>query len=174
MRYLYLFITLSIIVNLTMITPSAAFNVCRCEEEQPLEVQKKRAYSIFAGRVKHIRRDLTPHRNIIRFDVYASWKRIRNEEITVYSSARDMVSLYYDGISCGYNFKKGQDYLVFTWRAKNRHGPANVNRCTGTNILALATEDWQALGEPLYSFAPLPLLFPPRADLVTKIKIDSQ
>ena len=68
----------------------------------------------------------------VEFSVSKVWKGPRREALTVETERM--------GVSCGYEFKKGRRYIVYTW------GGNRTGLCTRTAPVWLAVRDFAALG----------------------------
>ena len=68
----------------------------------------------------------------VEFDVIRVWKGPLRETLTVETERM--------GISCGYEFKEGRRYIVYTW------GGNRTGLCTRTAPVWLAARDFAALG----------------------------
>ena len=68
----------------------------------------------------------------VEFDVIRVWKGPLRETLTVETER--------SGISCGYEFKEGRKYIVYTW------GGNRTGLCTRTGPAWLAVRDFVALG----------------------------
>ena len=68
----------------------------------------------------------------VEFDVIRVWKGPLRETLTVETERM--------GISCGYEFREGRRYIVYTW------GGSRTGLCTRTAPVWLAARDFAALG----------------------------
>ena len=68
----------------------------------------------------------------VEFSVSQVWKGPRREAMTVETERM--------GVSCGYEFKEGRRYIVYTW------GGSRTGLCTRTAPVWLAVRDFAALG----------------------------
>lgn len=130
----------------------SAFDYCECNPDDNFEKRAQRAFGIFTGKVKDITTDFNRDRVEVTFDVKTSWRGVKHEEVKVYSERRGPYALIQKGITCGYDFHEGEEYLVFSYRDKNRRGPAFVGRCGGTKPLAEVESELRQLGEPVVNF----------------------
>lgn len=71
------------------------------------------------------------------FDVDRAWKGVNSSQMTIYS---------YDGseASCGFEFEKGQSYLVYSYQDKDN--TLQTNLCSGNILVSKATGDIEQLG----------------------------
>ena len=130
-----------------------AFDVCSCPDAKPtVEESLKRSISVFTGTVKEIKRNYNPDYIKYVFEVTDSWKGVNNKEISIKSDAVDAVSLIRQGVTCGYDFKKNQSYLVYSNRRKNMKGPAYASQCSRTKPIIEARQDLEELGNPVKSY----------------------
>ena len=72
----------------------------------------------------------------VTFDVSKVWKG-PNYKTLVVTTARD-------GTSCGYSFKQGEEYIVYTYGEGDK---LSTGICSRTKLLANAQEDLVGLGE---------------------------
>jgi len=149
MKYAFL-----IIIALFMLpSDSQAFEWCRCKNPpETVEEKQRRAFGIFVGKVDRIVREINPDRQRVEFDVLHSWKGVRNDEVSVYNSGKDFVALVREGITCGYRFKQGETYLVYSYQHKKTQGPTYTSKCGGTKLYGEAIKEVKQLGAPIHSF----------------------
>jgi hypothetical protein len=71
------------------------------------------------------------------FDVDTAWKGVNDNRMTIYS---------YDGseASCGFQFDKGQSYLVYSY--KDKDNSMQTNLCSGNVLSSQAGEELKQLG----------------------------
>lgn len=114
-------------------------HACTCAPSgSPVEALE-RADAVFAGKVTSIKfKGTSPYRLStaepveVEFKVRRVWKGPLRETFTVETEN--------SGISCGYQFKEGRNYIVYTW-GSNRTG-----LCTRTAPAWMAFADFVALG----------------------------
>ncbi|MDI6802948.1 MAG: T9SS type A sorting domain-containing protein [Bacteroidota bacterium] len=74
----------------------------------------------------------------VKFSVTSSWKGITTDIVDVYTAIH--------GISCGYPFSIGEEYLVYTIYRNDRH---YTSTCSRTSHIDDADDDILALGSPV-------------------------
>lgn len=151
-----------ILLLLLLPFPAHALKVCKCGPARTADERRARAFAVFTGTVREIKRQFDPDRHKVTFVIHQSWKGVTNDTASVYTSGTDEYALIKEGITCGLGFEEGQSYLVYSYRDKNRHGPAHVSRCGGTKPLGAAADELQELGPPMLSF-PASKAIPPKA-----------
>jgi|GEM_PF-2556305 len=136
--------TLIIILTVTsivfMIHDYGSAFACSCVT-RTLTEEFNGSSAVFAGEVVDIANtssghDPSGHGYKVTFEVDRSWKGISGERASVYTGM--------GGGDCGYSFKIGEKYLVYTYN------PAEIQAtgiCNRTQILAEADEDLAALGD---------------------------
>lgn len=114
-------------------------HACTCAPSGSPAEALERADAVFAGEVTSIKfKGTSPYRLSsadpveVEFKVSRVWKGPLRETFTVETEN--------SGISCGYQFKKGRNYIVYTW-GSNRTG-----LCTRTAPAWMAFVDFVALG----------------------------
>lgn len=143
------FITLVISTNIPVVY------ACSCVPQRPAILSYFHYDVIFSGRVIVI---LGPESigNIIStasptkvsFEVYKSYKGVKEKNITVNTA--------FSGVSCGYEFRMGEEYLVYG--TKDNIGNIHVNNCGRTNLLSYAQKD-VFIFSTLFFLGPLSPLF---------------
>ena len=123
------------LVNLSLV------NACSCISPAPPKESLEKSTTVFAGKVVDI--DVPSGIVIssadpmkVTFDVSKVWKG-PNYKTLVVTTARD-------GASCGYSFKQGEEYIVYTYGEGDK---LSTGICSRTNLLATAQEDLVGLGE---------------------------
>jgi hypothetical protein len=111
--------------------------------------------AVFSGRVTDVVPP-EPRGNIassadpvsVHFEIYKSYKGVSGKNITVTTAPFEAI--------CGYNFEKGNEYLVYA--DKNNSDYLSVNLCSNTSLLSESKSD-VALFNTIFFFGPLtPLL----------------
>jgi len=97
--------------------------------------------AVFSGKVTDIDipskfRPSTADPKKVEFDVEKSWKGVDKKTVIV-ETARA-------GPSCGFDFKKGESYLVYAYYTHNKW---HTNICSRTRLISDADEDLKELGE---------------------------
>ncbi|MFC5405845.1 hypothetical protein [Cohnella soli] len=131
-------ILLSIVVGLISFPEKKAY-ACSCAGSSVKE-KLERSGAIFVGTVvKRGGTKKSQHGKLRQytFAVQQAWKGVSGPRISIYS---------YDGSSssCGFEFDKGQSYLVYSYEDKDR--TLQTNLCSGNVPLAQADQDIQQLG----------------------------
>lgn len=125
---------LSTILLFWVATASTAW-ACSCVEG-PLESAVSEAGAIFSGEVFEILdvpgSDSFIRQRAITLRIEDSWKGLEADATTVTLLTSSQ------GSTCGYDFRKGQRYLVYAFRWK---GSWSTNLCTRTMPIADAEED---------------------------------
>ena len=98
------------------------------------------AAAVFSGKVIQIKKH-KPAEDIfggveVVFRVNRAWKGIDKSTARVFTSSQSA--------ACGYNFSKGETYMVYA--AGNSHGRLSTSICSRTKRLKDAREDLDALG----------------------------
>lgn len=135
-----------IIITLFLINLSFA-NACSCALPAPPKESLEHSTAVFAGKVVDI--DVPSGRVVgplievssadpvkVTFDVSKVWKGPKYKTLSL-TTARD-------GVSCGYSFKKGEEYVVYAYGEAEK---LSAGICSRTKVLANAQEDLQELGE---------------------------
>lgn len=132
--------------------PSAhAFDYCRCKYEWTPAESWERSGRVFAGKVVEVK-DYGTKKLRVYFDVSKSWRGPAEQSIRLFTDRADTYGMLKYGISCGYPFERGKEYLVYAFYEK--HSPLTADKCTRTRPLSEAGEDLIALGEPDVTFTP--------------------
>jgi hypothetical protein len=139
---------LTLLILLSISLPSYAINVCRCNPEATkFESKYKRAYAIFTGEVVNIQRQINPDRQKITFKVMESWRGAKHPNISVYSQGIDAAATLREGLTCGFPFRNGEKYLIYSFRNKNVNGPSWTTKCGGVIPLAQAKKELDLLSD---------------------------
>ena len=145
----FIILTLSI----SMSIPRAY--ACSCVSPLPAVLSYFNYDAVFSGRVV----DIVPPEsrgNIVssgdpvsvNFEVYKSYKGVDSKNVTVTTAL--------SGVSCGYEFEKDKEYLVYAH--KNNNGNLSVSLCSNTSLLSESQSD-VVLFNTIFFFGPLsPLL----------------
>ncbi len=141
-----------IILILFYVQPSFAVSICNCSDDEGLAENYDRAYLVFTATVSKIINEYEYNRQRILFNVHKSWKRANNKKISAYNATTDFFSEIRAGVTCGYNFKKKESYLVFAYREKPMSGALYVSKCGGIKLLKDAKKEIKTLGQPIHIF----------------------
>lgn len=150
----------TLLAFLFFITPTISFGFERCECGRPEEFDRMvvRSFAIFTGRVARVVRELDPDRQRVEFTVYQSWKGVRYPAVTVYTAGTDLVALAREGLTCGYRFRVGEEYLIFSFRDGDNRGPSHVSRCGGIYPIDQAGPVLNYLGDPQQAFTSMDVI----------------
>lgn len=114
-------------------------HACLCAPSGSPTEALAEADAVFAGEVVAIRALGHPPYRLssadpveVEFRVSRVWKGPRRERLTVETE--------FSGASCGYEFKKGRKYIVYTWQG------TRTGLCTRTAPAWMAFADFAALG----------------------------
>jgi hypothetical protein len=99
---------------------------------------EKGATSVFAGKVTKVEntKEITHGPVRVTIEVSRIWKGARAPVRTVWTSETSA--------SCGFPFRTGQEYLIFT---EGKAGTEGVGLCGATRLLSGAGADLKVLGE---------------------------
>lgn len=134
-------LSLFIIVGLCNIN-TAIVSACSCASPFPSPQESlKKSTVVFAGKVTGM--DIpngivisTADPVLVTFDVSEIWKGPDYKTLVV-TTARD-------GVSCGYSFEQGEEYIVYAYGEEDK---LSTNICSRTELIANAKEDLQGLGK---------------------------
>jgi len=134
-----IFLFILIITNFFLLN-TILVDACSCLPPSSPKVSLEEANAVFAGKVIDID---TPNGISIGgadpvrviFEVSEIWKGSDFKTVTI-TTARDSTS-------CGYPFRKGEEYIVYAY---SEGGELSTNLCSRTNLLANAKEDLEELG----------------------------
>lgn len=122
--------------SLAIVGSPKAF-ACSCVTPSPSKAFEQSA-AVFAGTVASIQQD--NYGKIVHFNAERAWKGISDNTVTVTTAGM--------GVSCGYDFEQGKEYLVYAYDT-----PLKVNLCGRTQPVADAYVDLAALGQ---GYIPMP------------------
>ena len=140
---------LCLIVTTWLICIPTVVAACSCAlpplgktENQLIKLERKKSQAIFSGEVTEIIIPKLPSGEeswtaTIKFKVLQSWKGIKTETVTVYTTNVCCI--------CGYKFEIGEHYLVYA--NGTAKGELSTDTCTRTKKLLTATEDLRVLGK---------------------------
>lgn len=131
-----------IIISLFLIN-TALVHACSCALNDPPKEALEKSTAVFAGKVIDIE---TPGGTMVSsfdpvkvtFDVSTLWKGPDDKTLVV-TTARSVAS-------CGYGFRKDQEYMVY---ARGEEDALRTGICSRTTSLANAQVDLERLGEGL-------------------------
>ena len=124
---------------LTLLTGAQPAHACSCAPSGSPAEALERADAVFAGEVTSVKfSGASPYRLsssalvTVEFRVTRVWKGPRWPTLTVETERSE--------ISCGFEFKEGQNYIVYTWEGRR------TGLCTRTAPAWMAFADFVALG----------------------------
>ncbi len=124
---------------LALLAGAEPVHACSCAPSGSPAEALERADSVFAGEVTSVKFSGTsPYRLsssalvTVEFRVTRVWKGPRWPTLTVETERSE--------ISCGFEFKEGQNYIVYTWEGRR------TGLCTRTAPAWMAFADFAALG----------------------------
>jgi hypothetical protein len=133
-----------IALGLVVLLPDCA-SACSCGGDAPFQVLAKGAdaSAVFSGEVMNIEEGSStrlygmsvPSRRVT-LQVSEVWKGPQTETLEVTTPR--------DGATCGYNFKEGQEYLVYAY---GKEEALKVDLCSQTRPLSRADEHLRVLGD---------------------------
>lgn len=127
---------------MTISIPSNAY-ACSCVEPVSVQDELSRSESVFSGRVLEVKEERTNRylSNAVLFEIGQIWKGRSESQIMIHTGSGDG--------DCGFDFKKGEEYLVYANPSSmygNKEQLVTII-CDRTNELAQAEEDLAILGE---------------------------
>ena len=131
------------LIGLASFTQISEARACSCMKLTPAEGLSS-SYAVFTGEVT----DIEPN-TATKFggvEITLGVKKVWKGEIGAQVEVRTAGS----SAACGYNFAKGETYLVYADR--DEADPMRVSLCSRTALLANAQEDLDFLGKPSQEF----------------------
>ncbi|MFC0186895.1 hypothetical protein ACFFJY_01285 [Fictibacillus aquaticus] len=127
---------------------------CSCAQNPDPKKALGNATAVFSGVVTDIKRTggLWESSVAVKIVTINVWKGQKNNSFIIYTAEQSA--------SCGYEFKKGEEYIVYAYE---NDGKLSTNYCSRTALLKDAKEDLQALGEG----------FPPNNDNSARMPLSS-
>lgn len=124
------------ITFITLSTPTAY--ACSCSPPGPSVLSYFDYDAVFSGRVVNIVNP-EPRGNIvssadpvnINFEVYKSYKGVDGKSVAITTAL--------SGASCGYDFEKDKEYLVYAYKDNNDN--LSVSLCSNTSLLSESQKD---------------------------------
>ena len=110
-------------------------DACSCVAPPPPAEARAQAASVFEGRVVSMLSDEDRVLQVV-FEVVRTWKGANAERLEVSTAANEA--------ACGYTFREGESYLVYT---DERDGTEWTGLCSRTRPMTEAEEDVVAFGE---------------------------
>jgi hypothetical protein len=134
---------LSFVLTLICIVmiPSTSF-ACKCVEPLSVEAVLDQSKAVFVGKVMDIKGHKKNYYNLILFDVTKTWKGVSESEVLITASQSES--------ECGFNFKEGEEYLVYANQYPSEYDEVehylSTGICDRTSELNEAEEDLLLLG----------------------------
>lgn len=133
-----IFIVIFIIGSFPSIT-----SACSCADLPSVEEEFERSKTVFSGKVVDIKERLSLKgytSKSVLFEVTNTWKGVEQSQIII-TTGQD------DG-DCGYNFIKGEEYLVYANESIMYGAKSLVSTmCNRTDVLSSSQGDLEVLGE---------------------------
>ena len=130
---------LVLLIGLASFTQTSEARACSCMKLTPSEGLSS-SYAVFTGEVTKIEPNTTTKFGgvEITLQVKKVWKGKIGEQVEVRTAS--------SSAACGYNFVKGETYLVYADR--DEADPMRVSLCSRTALVASAQDDLDFLGKP--------------------------
>ena len=132
---------LLLLIGSLLVVNTTVVNACSCIQPAPPQESLEQSTSVFAGKVIDI--DVPSGIVVssadpvkVTFEVSKIWKGTNYKTLVVTTSRYEE--------SCGYLFKQGEEYIVYTYGEGDK---LNTGICSRTKLLANAQEDLRELGE---------------------------
>jgi hypothetical protein len=142
---LQVFVLTAVSIIGLMIVP-ATIHACSCAESTSAQAELQQQTAVFSGKVIAIKK---PFKLLIRssadpvnvtFEVDRVWKGDVGKNVSIQTAM--------SGPSCGFNFNKNEEYLVY---AHGDIAQLKVSLCSRTQAFLTSGKDIEALGAPLKS-----------------------
>lgn len=118
-------------------------SACSCADLPSVEEEYERSKAVFSGKVVDIKEKLSLKgytTKSVLFEVTNTWKGIEQSQIIITTGQ--------GGGDCGYNFIKGEEYLVYANESIMNEAKSLVSTmCDRTGVLSSSQEDLEVLGE---------------------------
>jgi hypothetical protein len=137
MKYLQLLLSFCFILGALMFAIPSIGYACSCIVPPPPDQALQQANAVFAGKVISIKENNDKYEKTVLFEVTTTWKGIDQKQIEITTPL--------NSAACGYEFKEGQQYLVYANQEESNQFETNL--CTRTAELSSAKEDLSVLGE---------------------------
>jgi hypothetical protein len=128
------------VFSLILMSASIA-QACSCGRVPTTKESLKHSTAVFSGKVTKIE-PFKKYYFKVTFEIARTWKGTNGKTETVLTPN--------SGAGCGYTFKKGKSYLLYSYRPKEdeiKPIPLYTIICSRTKPLALAAADIKVLGE---------------------------
>jgi hypothetical protein len=129
--------TLTALPVLAKAESSCACAIKYSDDARQVKYERKKFKAVFSGQVLDIKEKGENDLEVI-FAVKESWKNAKVLRISVFTVKSTPAS-------CGYDFVKGETYLVFAWKADE--GELRATICSRTKLLTEAALDVRVLGK---------------------------
>jgi hypothetical protein len=133
-----IFISIILIGSFPLIT-----SACSCAELPSVEEEFERSQAVFSGKVVDVRekRSIKGYQTkSVLFEVTNTWKGVNQSQMIITTGQ--------GGGDCGFDFKEGQEYLVYANESTMYGAKALVSTlCNRTNKLSILQGDLKILGE---------------------------
>ncbi len=142
------FLVVALAVNLVLASTLHVreARACSCAGSLAPERELRTSDAVFSGEVVSIEGDrlapgLGPPLGRVTFDAKESWKGVSEKSVVVYGHG--------DEVSCGIDFEKGEQYLVYAYRSNDGPGDhLETSYCDATKLMSEAEADLRVLGSP--------------------------
>ncbi|MGE7673325.1 hypothetical protein ACQKMV_07025 [Lysinibacillus sp. NPDC094403] len=118
-------------------------SACSCADLPSVEEEFERSKAVFSGKVVDIKEKLSLKgytTKSVLFEVTNTWKGVEQSQIIITTGQ--------GGGDCGYNFIKGEEYLVYANESIMYEAKSLVSTmCDRTGVLSSSQEDLEVLGE---------------------------
>lgn len=133
-----------LIVVIGLAWGNEAAEACRCRPPPPPKESLKLAGAVFAGKVVEIKYDDANGQKTVTIEVSSVWKGEVGKTVVVKTAT--------SSAACGYNFQKGDAYMVYCLKNANKKGDGkqqqfSTNICTRTRPMAQAGDDLKEFGK---------------------------
>ena len=142
-KVLPIFVIIFISIILLGFFPSIT-SACSCAELPSVEEEFERSQAVFSGKVVDVRekRSIKGYQTkSVLFEVTNTWKGVKQSQMIITTGQGG-------GGDCGFDFKEGQEYLVYA-NESTLYGAQSLAStiCDRTNELSVLQEDLKILGE---------------------------
>ncbi|MEN2767878.1 hypothetical protein [Ornithinibacillus xuwenensis] len=136
MKLVRLLISVSLITMTILLIPLPTY-ACSCVEPQSVQDELERSSVVFRGKVMEMN-DVNYSKKVL-FNVKEIWKG--------FEESQTIIKTGMGGGDCGFEFKTGQEYLVYA-RGMNEYGDYySTGICDRTSVIQSAGEDLELLGQ---------------------------
>ncbi|MBS4175459.1 hypothetical protein [Bacillus sp. FJAT-49736] len=142
-RIIAIILICTLVVSILIIGPKGTL-ACSCAMKNQPQEKWKKSIAVFQGKVIKKKTKSTSFFTsssddpvYVTFQVQKVWKGVNSRTVTIKTAI--------SGASCGYDFRKNIEYVVY---AKEENDKLVVNLCSRTEELSKASEDINYLGKP--------------------------